>query len=153
MATKVQIAATSDRAHLGDMLDAYLEELSAYAPVRQPYPYFDAYWQQQDGRWPYLIYRDDDVAGFALVAGKAALASDTDFVMAEFYVLPAHRGGGIGADATRQIFAAHSGSWSLHVMQRNIGARAYWPKAIVAAGARDVTDTMLDDTVEYTFAT
>jgi len=153
MPSQVQLAATSDRPALRRMLDAYLDELSAYAPISRPYPYFDAYWQAPAGRWPYLILHDGKTAGFALVAGKASGACDTDFVMAEFYILPSHRALGLGADATQHLFGAHRGSWSLHVMLHNVGARAYWPKAIAQAGAREVTEQVQDDTVEYRFLT
>lgn len=153
MRPQVQLAATSDRALLQQMLDDYLAELCAYAAVTRPYPYFEAYWQNPIGRWPYLILHAKTTAGFALVAGKASGACDTDFVMAEFYILPSHRSLGVGRGATRHLLAVHRGSWSLHVMQHNAGARAYWPKAIAQAGAREVTEQMHDDTAEYRFVT
>ncbi len=50
--------------------------------------------------------------------------------MAEFFVLKAHRGQGVGTAALVEILRRHAGPWQVGVINRNAGASAFWAKAI-----------------------
>lgn len=117
------------------LLADYLRELSAYGEVDPAYPYLDAYWDPRERRWPYLLWRGDAVAGFALVNNHAPSGLVTDFAMAEFYVAPEARGSGSGREAAVAIFRLHPGVWELGIMAPNVLAQRFWPKAIAASGA------------------
>jgi predicted acetyltransferase len=45
----------------------------------------------------------------------------------------------------RQVLALHPGRWKVAVVARNIAARTFWPRAIAAAGARDLERLDRDD--------
>jgi predicted acetyltransferase len=53
--------------------------------------------------------------------------------MAEFFVARRYRRSGIATAAFHQILAAHPGAWEVAVMASNIGAKAFWPRAIASA--------------------
>jgi predicted acetyltransferase len=129
------------------MLSNYLAELSAYAEMRDEYPYFDDYWREPGVRWPYLIQDGERTIGFAFV--RAIPDEGCDASMAEFYVLPSARGGGRGTTAVAALLAAHPGVWRLNILPRNAPAQAFWPKALAAAGAQAIerSEEEGDDTV------
>ena len=114
------------------MLSSYLAELGAYGEANLDYPYFDAYWSERGRRWPYLIHAGSDVIGFAFV--RALSDRGADYSLAEFYIRPEARRGGRGIEAAKAVLAAHPGVWQLSVFLLNTPARAFWPKAIAAAG-------------------
>ncbi len=87
------------------------------------YQWFDAYWSDPS-RFPYLITTDTQLAGFAFVLA----GSPHD--MAEFFVLSTHRRAGVGADAARQLFELHPGTWQVRQMRENARATAFWHRAI-----------------------
>ena len=90
---------------LRKLLDDYLTELAAFdedvgkrgANGHVDYQYFDDYWGDT-ARFPLAIYRGDDLAGFCLLRDMG-----TRWGVAEFYVLPAHRRQGVGAEAVQAI--------------------------------------------------
>lgn len=119
---------------LWNLLQAYLAELSAYAPAPEPdpsgvypYPYFDAYFTAQD-RTALLLRVEGSPAGFALVNAVSALGEPIDHAVAEFYVLPAFRGRGWARQAAERLFAARPGRWEIKYHQANHAAQALWTR-------------------------
>jgi predicted acetyltransferase len=135
MTVSISAARIEDQPRLRAMLSDYLAELSAYAEMHDDYPYFDDYWREPGARWPYLILDGAETIGFAFV--RAIPEDGLVASMAEFYVLPAARGGGRGQAAVAALLQAHPGAWRLTILARNAPAQAYWPKAIAAGGGRD----------------
>lgn len=90
-----------------------------------PYRYFDAYFQDCD-RFPYLFEADGQPVGFALVNSHSETGEQTDFAMAEFYILPVHRRKGYAADAACQLFTIHSGRWQIKYHIDNLPAGTLW---------------------------
>ncbi len=90
----VKPAGLEDKPVIFNLLQLDMDELSQF-PDEEPdykdekgvysYPYFDHYWREHE-RFPYLLYSDSAIAGFALVRQDGK-----QWEMAEFYVLPQFR--------------------------------------------------------------
>jgi predicted acetyltransferase len=130
-------ALVGDKATMQAMLADHLREMRAFAPVEDPYPYFDVYWTEAT-RWPYLIEVAGEPVGFVMVNRWSPSGRGTDHAIAEFYIGPAHRRLGHGAEAARQAFRAHPGQWELWIFAANRPAQAFWPRAIASAGGRSL---------------
>jgi predicted acetyltransferase len=121
MTVTLRPAELDDRDLLRQLLYDYLREFDGRT---EPYPYFEAYWQEPE-RLPFLIDVDGDVAGLCLVRVR-----DGGWSIAEFYVVPAHRRAGIGraavetlADRARSAGAAHL---EAKVHPGNLEALPFW---------------------------
>lgn len=128
-------------------LAEYLRELSEYGNVGADYPYFDAYWQKGERRWPYLIEVDGEAAGFALVNTFGVSGRPVDFAMAEFYVAPAMRGRGVGGFAVGEVFARHQGIWEIGVFAGNIPALAFWSRVLSSRVTAPLERTTIGDRI------
>jgi len=152
-------AQSSDRDHLDALLARYLRELAQYgnAPAAtrsDRYPYLDAYFSES-GRHPFLIRRDDKIAGFVLV--RDPVSTGTVWQVAEFYVTPESRRMGIGRAAITAIWQQFPGEWELQVHSRNETARQFWKSCVesVADGQPAVREIDADDgpRLQYNFRT
>ncbi|MCE7929230.1 MAG: GNAT family N-acetyltransferase [Dehalococcoidia bacterium] len=129
-AVEVQLAGQSGCDAIENLLQLYLHELSAFGSReagedgRYPYPYLPLYWSEQ-GRWPFLLRVDGNVAGFALVRQV-----EGRFQMAEFYVLREYRRCGVGERAARLLFAQFPGLWLVEELAANTAAIAFWRAVI-----------------------
>ena len=150
-AITVRLAAPGEKPVLAAMLGAYLVELGQYGAVDTNYPYFDAYWLEPDSRWPYLVMLGNVPCGFALVNRWSPSGKGTDFAVAEFYIAPAARRHGAGVEAAALLLSGRPGLWELAVFCCNGPALAFWPKAIVRAGAAMPERIEDPDTVIYRF--
>lgn len=137
----------SEAAAVRRMLDRYLGELSAFGEVNFDYPYFDDYWSQPDHRWPYFILAHGSPIGFAFVRRTEVGI----FSMAEFYIMPSNRRRGAAIEAAVALIGVRPGRWELSIFERNLPARRFWPKAIVAAGATAIERTDQDGEIVYRF--
>lgn len=146
---EVRRVALSEKTELRRALDPYL---IAHADIVDPqrrhgdptaYPYFDAYWTEPDRR-PFWIVVSGEAVGFALINRHSPSGLGCDAAVAEFCVLPPWRRAGIGLAAARAVFATTPGLWELQVYEATAPALAFWPRAIAAAGGREVTEVSLD---------
>jgi len=107
----------------------YLRELSAFIVAESSgsdnFPYFDAYWSEPS-RKPYLLYKNGDTAGFALINRWSPSGHGTDWSMAEFFVRPYYRRKGIGGAAFREIMRCNPGVWEIPILAANKPALAFW---------------------------
>ena len=113
------------------LIQPYLDELSHF-PDQNPdpkdgngvylYPDLDAYWQEA-ARYPYLLYSNSKIAGFALVR-----LDGEHWEMAEFYVLPEFRRRGLAMTCATEIFKRHPGEWRIGFNKHNQPSRALWQK-------------------------
>jgi predicted acetyltransferase len=69
---------------------------------------------------------DGVVGGFALVRRTAEGAME----MAEFYILPGHRRGGIGLQFARALIARFAGRWNISQYKANAGAVNFWRRVV-----------------------
>ena len=128
-------------------LEAHLNELSVYGAVDKAYPYFDAYWQEAEQRWPYFIQCDEVCIGFAFVRRDPSGV----WSIAEFYIAPAYHGRGAGFTAGVELIATRRGAWTLTVLANNAAAQKFWPKVLAASGAQGVRSQWRQDMVAYHF--
>jgi predicted acetyltransferase len=94
------------------------------------YQYLDYYWTD-DKRWAYFILVDDKLAGFAMVIDLPEVDDrDTDFQMAEFFVLYKYRRSGVGKQALFKVLDIHKGRWQLKRHPSNTASVYFWDKVI-----------------------
>ncbi len=85
------------------------------------------------GRHPFMIEVDGGLVGFALVKrGSGVSKGKTVRDVAEYFVVRAYRGRGIGIKAARQVWGTFPGPWEVRVMQSNRAATIFWRRAIAA---------------------
>lgn len=120
--------------------DLVFEEDGRY----RPFPPLATYWDEAD-RWPLLIRVDSRPAGFALINTHSHKGGRVERNMGEFFVARKYRGGGVAAEALRQVLVLHPGRWEVAVVARNARALSFWPRAIAAAAVRDLVRDDRDD--------
>lgn len=127
-------ALLSDKPKLAKLLDQYLQELSEYREIKvgatcaADYFYMDLYWMEP-GRHPFLIFSNDQLAGFILVWVQSNTESPLARV-AEFFIIPEQRRKGVGRKAASKVFSLFPGHWELQVHSRNQAALAFWDGCI-----------------------
>lgn len=104
---------------------------------RYDYEWLDSYWIEP-GRYPYLIYRKDQLAGFALVMAYSPVSGRTPcWFMAEFFILKAQRRRACGQTALGEVLSRHNGSWEIAVMKKNQAAISFWSNALSKCDLKD----------------
>lgn len=94
------------------------------------YQYLDYYWNEER-RWAYFILADDKLAGFALVNDLPEVDDrETDYQLAEFFVMYKYRRLGVGRRAVFQLFDEHKGRWQLKRHPKNLAAARFWDRVI-----------------------
>lgn len=87
--------------------------------------YFDLYWIEP-ARYPFLIFADDQLVGFALVR---EVVKET-YSVAEFFIRRGRRGSGIGATAATELFDRFRGTWKVAELETNVPAQRFWRRVI-----------------------
>ena len=141
----VTLAAPADLPLLEGLFQFYIYDFSEMEPPGSanfevdalgrfdPYPGLDGYWTT-DGFHPLLIRVDGHAAGFALVNTHSHRdGAEVERNMGEFFVLRKHRRSGVATEAVRQVLALCPGRWEIAVVERNMAAKTFWPRAIAAA--------------------
>jgi predicted acetyltransferase len=110
------------------VIASYLREYLAEFGFREAYPYFEQYWLEPT-RHPFLIMRSRKRAGFAFVR---SIDSGAAHEMSEFYVVPEHRGSGIGRAAVEALLPIFPGQWKIPVQISNRPGIAFWSRVLSA---------------------
>lgn len=125
-------ASPSDKPVIANLIQLYLHDMTEFMPFpigadgRFQYDFLERFW-----RHPYLVMSGDEIAGFALVIDECPLTGRTPcWFMAEFFVLKAYRGRGLGKAALGLALAAHKGDWHIAVPVANLAAQLFWHKAL-----------------------
>ncbi len=136
MAIILRQAKLEDREILANLLEKYSYEFSQYddTDVNQlglyGYEYLDYYWTE-DHRWAYFIEVDGKLAGFGMVIDLPEVeGTETDFQMAEFFIMHKYRRLGVGRQAAFQIFDKHKGRWQLRRHPKNTASVHFWDSVI-----------------------
>lgn len=95
------------------------------------YKHLDSYWKEGD-RHPFLIFADEEIAGFSFVNGHSLLGNEDVHSIAEFFILRYFRGLGIGLDAAAKIVSFFPGKWEVSQTYQNKGAQKFWMKFMKA---------------------
>ena len=136
MQISVRSADISERDIIDTLLQYYLHDFSEFEAVemdsegRYTYPYLDMYWQDPR-RSPFLIYIQDNIAGFALVQQEVDPANGNTFMdLSEFFVLRVFRNQGIGNKAATILWEKFPEAWQVRVLNSNKPAYPFWQHAI-----------------------
>jgi predicted acetyltransferase len=127
----VKIADIKDKPVIHTMLQNYLRDLTEFETIslnesgEYEYPYLKYYWTENT-RYPYLLYCNGDVSGFALVRKEEKF-----FSMAEFSVLPTFRRKGTGTLFALDVIQKHSGKWHIEYNNKNNAGKKFWNKLIL----------------------
>lgn len=125
-------ARPGQRQVIANLIQLYLYDMTGDLPFPVgadglfAYDYLDRFWQH-----PYLIQAGGELAGFALVIAECPVTGASPcWFMAEFFVLKAYRGRGLGRDAADSIISRHPGTWHIGVIERNAGAARFWERVV-----------------------
>ncbi len=136
METELRRAHIDDKEILGNLLEKYSCEFSQWdkRDVNKlglyGYKYLDYFWTE-DNRWAYFILVDGILAGFAMVNDLPEVHDrDTDFQMAEFFVMPKYRRLGVGKAAFFKLLDIHKGRWHLRRHPKNQTSVQFWDNTI-----------------------
>jgi predicted acetyltransferase len=140
----VTLATTDEKPLIEGLSQFYIYDFSEMGPKTTDFPFdatgrfnplpeFDDFWRRE-GRYALVIRSGEETAGFALLNTHSHITGgEVERNMAEFFVARGFRRRGVGMEAVRQILAAYPGHWETAVVERNLAAKAFWPKAIAAA--------------------
>lgn len=120
-------AVPSRQGTLRKLMTAYKKEIGA--AVSPDTDGLDA-WFHSDSRWPFFILTRGHIAGFALVQRHSYLDDGDDFSIADFYILPEYRKGGLGQRAIDDILETFRGPWQFKWHPGNALAASFWKKAV-----------------------
>jgi len=122
-------AAAEHREELRRLLGDYLFEFDGRT---EPYPYFDAYWQEPE-RVPFLIEVDGEVVGLCLIR-----VHGDGWDIAEFTVAPERRRSGLGRAAVEALAERARAAGAAHLVAKvhpdNTRALSFW----LAAGFLEI---------------
>ena len=141
----VTLATESDRSVISNLLQLMLYDVSHVygewigSDGRYAYEGLDAYWIEND-RFPYLVFRQRQLAGFALVMARSPISGRAPcWFLGEFFILKAQRRRGCGQAAFRQVLSRHTGDWEIAINNNNKDARFFWAKGLPRFGLNDLT--------------
>lgn len=106
----------------------------------------NSWWSDRATLFPYLIVVNGAPAGFNLIAARPRFpeAIDADFVVHEFFLVHAHRGGSVAEHAAREGFARHRGRWEVVTYPTHRRAIAFWRRVIAGYTSNRYTEQELD---------
>ena len=143
-------AATEQEPVLANLLELYAHDLSEFFDVRLQadgrfgYPLLSRYWEEE-GRFPFLVKVDGELAGFALVSRGSRVSGDPRvWDMAEFFVVRRFRKRGIGAAVAGEVWRRFPGPWEVRVLEANAPALGFWRGAIHAFNGSDVQERAVE---------
>jgi len=90
------------------------------------------WWSDPASLFPYLILVDGAPAGFNLIAGRSRLPEGipADFVVHEFFVLHAYRGGPTAERAAIEGFDRHRAAWEVVTYPTHPRGIAFWRRVV-----------------------
>jgi predicted acetyltransferase len=143
-AVGVKLASESERPLIEGLSQFYIYDFSETEPADSkrfefddqggfcPLPDIADYWRRERF-YPLLICVQERPVGFALLNTRSHRGGSVERNMGEFFIARKHRRRGVATEAVRQVLALYPGRWEIAVAERNVAARAFWPRAIAAA--------------------
>ncbi len=120
---------------LKNLLEKYNYEFSQYdgedvnALGLYGYDWLDCYWTQEK-RYAFFIRVRGNLAGFFLINDYPESGVQTDYCMAEFFVLYKYRRSGVGQSAANWAFGRFPGTWQLKRHPKNIPSVRFWDRVV-----------------------
>jgi predicted acetyltransferase len=87
----------------------------------------EIYWENDD-HYPYLVYCNDELAGFSLL--RKYPADKELYDIGQFFVLRKFKRKGVGGKAFELSVSKYPGKWLTRVLLDNTGALKFWLSAI-----------------------
>ena len=128
----VELRLSADDAQvIKDLWPLYQQDLSVFAVLEQGGS-LDSWWRDPRSLFPYLITVDGSPAGFNLIAARSRIPAEirADFVVHEFFVLRAYRGGPTAERAAVDGFDRHRGEWEVVTYPTHQRAIAFWRRVV-----------------------
>jgi predicted acetyltransferase len=136
------IATPAERVVIENMMQFYVHDFSEFWWDRPDAGELEAdgrfgayplapYWSEP-GHAPLLVRVAGRLAGFVLVNGEGHSGRPVDRNVAEFFIARKYRRGGHGTAAAHGLFDLWPGQWEAAVARRNVGALAFWRRAIAS---------------------
>ena len=129
---RIQPATSADRQTILNLMQLYVYDMGEFVNVRlhaeglfELDDSIELYWVEPT-RYPFVIWADDQLAGFALVR----VVADGTFSVAEFFIRRGFRRSGVGAEAAVKLFDRFRGTWKVAQLERNAPAQAFWRRVI-----------------------
>jgi predicted acetyltransferase len=120
---------------LKNLLEKYNYEFSQYDKTDvnklglYGYDWLDYYWTTEN-RFPYFITADNVLAGFVLISNNPEIAMETDYTIAEYFVMYKYRRSGIGKYILYQILNKYKGTWQIKYHPKNTVSEKFWNNVI-----------------------
>ncbi len=153
----IRLATPGEKPALAGLIKRYIHGLASLNVLDDPEsfvdrlpPELDLYWTEPN-RHPYLICKDDQIAGFALINRNSHSGQSVDAAIGEFYVAPEAQRQGIGRAAALAAFAAHPGWWEMWISKANMPAKAFWKRTTDTLQFTDHSTLDDDDGVIHRF--
>ncbi len=112
-------------------------------------------WFRDERSVPFVILRENQLAGFALVQREAATADDRKrhYRLSEFFVGQAFRRRGVGRGAAMLLFSRFAGEWTIAEQARNPGALRFWRRVVAEYTNGDFRERRAHGEVAHQFST
>ena len=115
------------RYYLYEMSIFLTKGLSGEGVYEYKWSLLDVYWQEPF-HYPYFIFYEDELAGFALI--RKYPEDIHTFDVDQFFVVRAFMGKGVGKAAFNEIVRKHPGKWQVRVLIENISGLNFWRATI-----------------------
>ena len=129
-------ATAQDKSIIQNLMQLYMYDFSEFVELDvEPdglfaaYKNLDDYWTDPANRFPYIIRKNENPTGFALVR-LIKTGPQNYFSMGEFFILRKYRRTGIGKDIAIQLFNIHKGNWEIFQRENNKPAQLFWRNVI-----------------------
>ena len=89
-------------------------------------------WFHDDRQTTFVILRDNDPTGFAVVQRMLAAPDDRKrhYRLSEFFIRRPFRRKGVGRSAAILLFARYAGEWTIAEQSRNVDATRFWRRVV-----------------------
>ena len=133
---QIKKATIKQKPVLEKLMQLYLHDFSEYdnhdlnLDGLYEYKYLELYWTEED-RHPFLIYHENQIAGFALINSHVILDENKGAkAIAEFFVMRKYRRKGIGSFVAASLFDMFPGKWEVSQEKENKISHEFWVKVI-----------------------
>jgi predicted acetyltransferase len=101
----------------------------------------------------HVIMANDVSVGFACVGLQPFrhMPPEADVVLAEFFLIHASRGQGVGREAAKILVNRYPGRWHLSAIHDNLRAIRFWRKTLPLLGVQDLQEQAVDRDVNFEF--
>ena len=153
----IKVAELRDKETIYNLMQFYFYDFSEYIDLQVndngvfgQYAYLDSYWEESR-RFPYLIQKEDKLAGFVLVS-EVQEANNPYWSISEFFILKRFRLDGLGKLAAYQIFEKHKGDWQVSQIEANKPAQRFWRNVIGEYSKKQYTERKEEGRVIQSFS-